>query len=115
MMWDVRGEHRYYYRHRFSNGQSRRVYVGTGPQAEEAAAEDLRQRAERKARRQALRAAEARLRAADAPVTNLEGLVRLLTAAALTSAGFYQHDRGEWRRRGILGNVEGHQTEESQG
>jgi hypothetical protein len=111
-MWDVRGHHRYYYRHRLVDGRRVRVYVGTGPKAEEAAAEDLRRRAERKARRQALRAAEARLRAADVPVTDLEALVRLLTGAALTAAGVYQHDRGEWRRRGAPGGNKELKTED---
>ena len=110
-MWDVRGEHRYYYRHRFIDGRTVRVYVGTGPEAEDAAAEDVRRRAERKARRQAERAEEARLRAADAPVTGLEEMVRLLTAAALTATGFYQHDRGEWRRRGTPDVSNGANTE----
>src|SRR2546429_145616 len=72
-MWDPRGAG-YYYRHVRVGGRPRRVYLGTGPAAERAAAEDDRRRAERLAQRQA-REARAQAGASSA----LPSLRRLLT------------------------------------
>jgi hypothetical protein len=97
-MWDVRGESQvYYYRHRRVGGRPRRVYVGTGAAAEEAAAEDARRKAERQADRTAAEADRRRYAAATEPLDGLAALVERLAKAALLGSGWKQHDRGEWR------------------
>jgi hypothetical protein len=99
MSWECpRGKSRYYTRSRRVGGRVVRAYLGTGPAAELAAAQDAERRAERLAR-----AAEKRLQAERSRevVALLEAYCELtdqLLAAALTEAGYHQHDRGAWRR-----------------
>src|SRR5689334_17649435 len=76
MGWDVRTSgRRYYYRSRRPDGggQPRRQYLGTGPEAEMAAAEDAQRRDERQAEQEARRAERARLQAADATLSEYIG------------------------------------------
>jgi hypothetical protein len=98
-MWDVRGNSRYYYRHRTRNGRRYRVYVGSGPHAERLAAQDAQRIAEAKARREERRAWQTKLQAADSPLNTLTNHTNALARAALLCAGYYQHYGGEWRRR----------------
>jgi hypothetical protein len=98
--WETRrGKHRYYTRSIRVGGRVVREYVGTGPAAEAAAAHDARRRADGLARRARQRAAEARYRAAIAPLVALCRLTDRLLAAALADRGFHRHDRGVWRRK----------------
>ncbi len=100
MGWESRkGRGRYYTRTRRIGGRFIREYLGTGPRAEDAAAEDARRRAERQAEVEARRTTESRWREADVPLCELEVAAKLVLAAALAAAGYRQHDRGAWRRR----------------
>ena len=99
MGWECHNGHRYYYRSVRTGKRVRSFYMGTGPVAELAAAEDQRRRAERHALAQARRAEQARLRAADAPLLDFINLTELAARSALVGANYHQHDRGEWRKR----------------
>src|SRR2546423_12759299 len=97
MAWEVKKGCRFYTRSLWRNGRVIRQYLGTGPEAEKAAAEDEARRAERKARREADRAEMGRRDEADDAVAELHEVIDLAAHAALTAQGFHQHDRGEWR------------------
>lgn len=94
-MWDSRGR---YYQHKRINGQPRRVYVGAGLIAELTAHGDAleqAQKAAQDAQRRLQRAQDrAILKDIDAQYRQLQAFV----GALLTAAGYYQHNRGEWRR-----------------
>jgi hypothetical protein len=100
-MWVLRGNRSYYYRQRKVRGRVLRTYVGAAgtPEAERAAALDAERRARRLAGWEDLRQAQARWEQAEAPLLSLVALADRLGAAALCLGGFYQHERGEWRRR----------------
>jgi hypothetical protein len=98
--WEKRGKGTYYYRSVRVNGRPRRVYLGRGAEAQEAADQAARRRAERDARQAQRQAEHERWEADDAPLRRLYRFTDLLTKAQLVLAGYYRHDRGEWRRRG---------------
>jgi hypothetical protein len=96
MGWD-RG--RYYSRSRKVNGRVVREYVGSGRVAELAAQLDALERERRREVAQAVRDEKAELAALDADVKALTETTDLVARAALASAGYHQHKRGEWRKR----------------
>jgi hypothetical protein len=106
-MWDVRGRFKGYYRHQRIGGRPRRVYVGTGPAAEQAAAEDARRKAQRQAEREFDEADRRRYAVATEPLDGLTALVEGLAKAALLGSGWKQHDRGEWRPRRAAAETDG--------
>jgi hypothetical protein len=94
--WEKRrGRGKYYTRTRRVGGSLVREYLGTGPEAERAAAEDAARRADNRA----LRTERSRLEAADAELDDLAETARAIAHAELLLGGFHQHDRGNWRRR----------------
>lgn len=97
MAWE-RG---YYYRVRKINGRVVREYIGKGLAGEQAAASDANHRAARNTQTAARKAEEARHDALDLQVAKFCRGVDLITRAALTAAGFHQHNRGEWRRKRV--------------
>jgi hypothetical protein len=99
-VWMLRGRRWYYYRQWKVGGRVRKSYVGDAgtPEAERAAALDAERRARRLAGWEELRQAQARWGQAEAPLLGFVALADRLGAAALCTAGFYQHRRGEWRR-----------------
>jgi hypothetical protein len=99
MAWAWRGNHRYYYRSVRAGGQVTKEYVGTGPLAELCAAIDAEQRAEREAKRDAWRQERAKMDAIDSQLGAWWDASTMILKAVLYSEGFYQHDRGEWRKR----------------
>jgi hypothetical protein len=99
MSWECpRGKVRYYTRSRRVGGRIVREYLGTGPAAEQAAAEDAERRAERLAHTVEKRILAERYGEAIALLEAFCGLTDQLLAAALTEKGYHQHDRGAWRR-----------------
>jgi hypothetical protein len=90
---------RYYTLSRKVNGRVFREYVGSGEGAELAAQMDALDRADGEAERETLRAEKAELDALDTGVKELDDLADLLARAALLTAGYRQHKRGEWRKR----------------
>jgi len=99
MGWETRrpGGPKFYVRARKVHGRLVREYLGIGPQAEAAAVVDALRRAERQAAVEARRAERLRLQEADAPLQDLEEVLRLLIQATLVANGYYRHG-GEWRR-----------------
>lgn len=98
MGWD---KGRYYTRSRKVNGRVVREYVGCGPIAAIAAGTDALEREQRKIDRDAFRLERAETDDLDARVSDLDELADLVTCAALLSAGYCQHNRGEWRKRRV--------------
>src|SRR5262249_25023624 len=76
-----------------------RIYAGTGPAAEAAAAEDERRKGQRAGEGAARREHLAALQEADAYSRRLAHLADQLTRASLLAAGFHQHAKSEWRQR----------------
>jgi hypothetical protein len=98
MAWTERGTGRYFYRSERVKGCVRRIYLGSGPDAEQAAAQ-IEQRRQQRAAASATLATE-RQRHAEAllPLEQFSWLTDLLMHATLISEGFHRHSRGEWRR-----------------
>jgi hypothetical protein len=97
MGWETRRDRgRYYTRTTRVGGRFVRTYLGTGAEAEQAAAEDDR----RRARAETLRLEEERRASLLGPLEAFYRLVTLLTEAALVRQGFTKHG-GEWRRRRV--------------
>ena len=92
MGWD---KGRYYTRSKKINGRVVREYCGTGELAKLAAEIDAIKRADREARH----VEKEELDALDASVRDLDEMADLLARAALLTAGYRQHKRGEWRRK----------------
>jgi hypothetical protein len=76
-----------------------REYVGPGWAGEVAAAEDAMHREAREQAKADQRTERERLADLDAPLETLDARVEALYRAALTVAGYHQHDRGQWRKR----------------
>lgn len=97
MAWEKRRNRVYLYRSVRNGDKVRKVYVGSGPGAQEAAEADIRRRQER----QLLKEQEAlellRLEAVAAEALRLESTVRLLAEAALLAIGLRRQNRRPWR------------------
>lgn len=98
MPWANRNGKRVFYESRRADGQPVKVYRGSGPAAEEAAAAVAGRRSDRVEQAERLAADVAAHAAASAPLAQLDELLDLVAKAALVMAGFRQHDRGAWRR-----------------
>ena len=99
MAWSWRGIRRYYYRNVRENGHVKTEYIGTGPLAELIAKEDAEQRAEREARRELWRQERGAMEAIDTQVGDWWDAATMLLKLQLYTEGYYQHDRGAWRKR----------------
>jgi hypothetical protein len=99
MAWEQRGSHTYYYRSVRRNGQVTKDYLGTGPLAALYAAEDAERQAQRQAETEAWRQERAALEALDRQIDGWWDASTVLLKATLYIEGYYQHDRGEWRKR----------------
>src|SRR5262245_23567685 len=100
-MWEVRDGRRYYYRWIFDPDcrRYRHVYVGTGNVGERAEAEDDQLRLERMAFQEKRHVEAERWMHAEKVLDQLSRTTEALARSALLAAGYYQHDRGPWRRR----------------
>jgi hypothetical protein len=97
--WQIIRRRRYYYRNRKVAGRVLKEYVGTGPQAELAAALDAQRRQERRDKADARKAAQARLAPVEGALHGLFEGLGVLHKAALIAAGYHQHSHGAWRRK----------------
>src|SRR5437867_1259202 len=95
MAWQKRGSYYYYYRSTKHRGKVTTDYLGSGPRALHTY-EDDRQRQEAKTRERAIRQ---RVDALNAETQALCQQMTTLTRAVYTTQGYYQHHRGEWRKR----------------
>ena len=99
MPWAQRGPHTYYYRSVRHGRHVTKEYLGTGLLADLAAAADAEQREERKAARAAWRQERADMETLDQAIDAWWDASRVLLTATLSAEGYYQHDRGAWRKR----------------
>jgi hypothetical protein len=99
MAWEQRGSQTYYYRSIRRHGRVTKDYLGTGPLADLYAAEDAEQRAQRHTEAEAWRQDRAALDALDRQVDAWWDMGTVLLKATLYTEGYYQHDRGTWRKR----------------
>lgn len=99
MPWKKQSGGRYYYREKRVNGRLIRKYVGSGEHGEREAKLDADRRAARKAQLDAFHQAAAQFNEVGKPLQDLCGLTDFIMKASLTTAGYYQHDHGEWRCR----------------
>lgn len=99
MAWEARGkgQHRFYYRSRRIGREVRKVYLGSGDVAKQAAEKDAAAKAQQAAQAVELAKLQATLAGLDQTVAEVELGVELLTEAALLSMGFHQH-HGQWRK-----------------
>lgn len=89
----------YYYRAERINGRVVKRYVGRGPIAEAAAAEDAAKRGARTTRRLAEVDDRRKIEEVVAGMRDLDKGAGSLLRAALLCAGYHQHHRGKWRKR----------------
>ena len=101
MAWESRGTRRYYYRARRTDGGRIVKRCFTGAEAERAAEEDARRRAEQQAEREAIAAETVSTQPARELMGHAEEMTRLIVNATLLAAGFHLHDYAWRRRRGI--------------
>ena len=100
MAWKVRGNGRkYYYRTQRAGTLHITEYYGRGPTAELVAEMDTADIEARRAKAEKERRERDRCQKADAHLSEFAHGSDLLMQAVLVSAGYRQHDRGEWRRR----------------
>ena len=99
MAWETRdGKGPYYTRSRRENGRVVREYIGTGPQAQQAAQEDEDARADKALCAAAWKAEKETVEALDDVLESLDQGCDNLLAFVLEQAGYHYH-RGEWRQR----------------
>ena len=115
MAWEQRGSQTYYYRSIRRNGRVMKEYRGIGPLAALSAAEDAARRAQRQAEAEAWRQERAALDALDRQLDTYWNAATLLLKATLYIEGYYQHDRGEWRKRPHRGRDEEAPAESREG
>ncbi len=90
---------RYYTRSKKVNGHIYREYIGGGETGRLAAQQDQERRERIRLRRETARRVMADLGAVDETVAMLCQRAELTVRAAMCAAGYYQHHRGEWRKR----------------
>jgi hypothetical protein len=99
MAWEQRGPQTYYYRSVRRQGRVTKEYVGTGPLSVLVAAEEAERRAQRQAEAETWRQEQAALDALDQQIDAWWDMSTVLLKATLYTEGYYQHDRGKWRKR----------------
>ena len=100
MAWEKRKRGgAYYTRSRKVDGRMVREYVGAGIRGEIAARMDAKERQRREEEAAAWREEQERLEELAGLVDELCEAVETVARATLLTAGFRQHNRGEWRRR----------------
>lgn len=100
MAWESRKNRGAYYTRSYrAGGRVRREYVGTGLLGEYAAGLDETEKGVREQRRRLRLEEEERLEAAGRTVGDVCDQVEVIFRAALITAGYHQHDRGQWRKR----------------
>jgi len=85
---EQRGNRKFYYRVRRENGRLTKEYIGSGPEAEAAAARAETKRAER-----------AELKRIGVVLDALRIIIEVLIEREMIAAGYHRHDRGPWRKK----------------
>jgi hypothetical protein len=100
MTWETRQRGgKYYTRSRRIEGRVVREYVGGGPAGEIAARMDTVDRAQREHQREEWLTEEHEYAELDRLIEQVDRAYRSMMKTALERAGYYQHNRGEWRKR----------------
>jgi hypothetical protein len=97
LAWESHGNNIYYYRIRRCGKRILREYVGTGPEAEQAAEADARARQQRLAKQAAWNEHKATLKQSTASMWTLGRRCDALMYASLTNLGCHLHNYSEWR------------------
>lgn len=106
MAWETRGGRgRYFTRSKREGGRVVREYIGSGPAAECRAGWDALERAERQAARLRLQADREKHAALAGHFSDFWATVENVVSTTLTTAGYHQHARGEWRKKRISQTV----------
>jgi hypothetical protein len=95
--WDKNG--RYYTRSKKVNGRVEREYIGAGRPGALIAQLDELEREKRLDDACAWREKKTELENLDSNLDKLANLTNFIARAVLAAAGYYQHNRGEWRKR----------------
>ena len=100
MSWRHSGQQSdaYYYQSVREGDRVRRVYLGRGPAAEQAARQVEERRELARASREADQQESARTANADRILSELHDFVQIMMRATLLVAGCHDH-KGQWRRR----------------
>lgn len=98
MGWETRGNGRYYYRKVRRGGRVESEYIGGGMVAEALAELDDEARNDSAAARRAWATTVQAERRHDAALTEVDDMVRTMTAAVLIAEGLHTHRR-QWRRQ----------------
>jgi hypothetical protein len=97
--WELRRGRQVYYRSVRDGQKVRHVYVGFGPAAVAAAAEDERRRAKQEVDRADRERRCREWSEAFRPLQDLADVTDALLDATLLATGYDRHDRGRWRKR----------------
>ena len=97
MVWQQRGQKRYFYRSVWQDGRPVRTYLGSGEAAELAATADALRRVQREIDARKWQQEQERRGAAEALLIQLCEQADRLVRGTLVAAGFQQHARGSWR------------------
>jgi hypothetical protein len=95
--WEERNRRNYYYKAARIDGRPRRIYLGHGPAGRIHEILDRRQKRERMALREELRARKSESAEQNRLWRQIQSWLEPLVAAEMTLAGFYKH-RGQWRK-----------------
>ena len=98
MAWEQRGNAIYYYRATRMDGRVKKVYVGNGPQALQAALEDRKRVEAHRQQREDLRSLREKLLAIETLAAGGQGDFRDRAERHLAESGYHYH-RGTWRKR----------------
>lgn len=99
MAWDAKARGgSYFYASARDGDRVRKIYLGRGEKAHEAARQIEARREERTARRLAFEVERDRLAVADKLLTEMAIWAELLARATLVANGFHER-KGQWRRR----------------
>jgi hypothetical protein len=96
--WEKRRGRFFYYRSVRVGNRVKKIYVGRGPAAEQAASEAAEAKARRAAERAEVDEFEAVMVAADQRSATVNEGTKRLVDAGLSACGYHQHRR-QWRRR----------------
>jgi hypothetical protein len=99
MAWEQRGRHTYYYRSVRRHGRVTKDNLGTGSLAALSVATDAQRQAQCQAEAEAWRQERAAPEAIDTQLDAWWDLGTVELKAILYTEGYYQHDRGTWRKR----------------
>ena len=100
MAWQQRGKCRYFYRAARVNGKVKTTYAGAGLAGVPAAMEVEERKLRRQRDRERIQEVQAEFRPLFQTLDEFSRELDRLLRAMLLTAGFHQHHRSDWRRRG---------------